>query len=46
MFAMPLDFEEIKSIENMSMGMTYRTHRGPARYLVDLGHISVEKSIY
>ena len=26
MFVMSLDFAEIKNIENMSMGMTYRTH--------------------
>ena len=26
MFLMSLDFTEIKNIENMSMGMTYRTH--------------------
>ena len=26
MFEMSLDFMEIKNIENMSMGMTYRTH--------------------
>ena len=26
MFAMSLDFAEIKNIENMSMGMAYRTH--------------------
>ena len=25
-FAMSLDFVEIKNIENMSMGMTYRAH--------------------
>ena len=25
-FEMSLDFAEIKNIENMSMGMTYRTH--------------------
>ena len=25
-FVMTLDFAEIKNIENMSMGMTYRTH--------------------
>ena len=25
-FVMSLDFVEIKNIENMSMGMTYRTH--------------------
>ena len=27
MFVMALDFAEIKNIENMSMGMTYRTHK-------------------
>ena len=26
MFVMSLDFAKIKNIENMSMGMTYRTH--------------------
>ena len=26
MFVMSLDFEEIKNIENMSVGMTYKTH--------------------
>ena len=26
MFVMSLDFAEIKYIENMSVGMTYRTH--------------------
>ena len=26
MFVMSLDFAEIKKIENMSVGMTYRTH--------------------
>ena len=26
MFKLSLDFAEIKNIENMSMGMTYRTH--------------------
>ena len=26
MFEMPLDFAEIKNIENMFMGITYRTH--------------------
>ena len=26
-FVMSLDFAEIKNIENMSMGMTYRTHQ-------------------
>ena len=26
MFVMSLDFAEIKNIENMSMGMIYRTH--------------------
>ena len=26
MFVMSLDFAEIKNIENMSMGMTYRMH--------------------
>ena len=26
MFVMSLDFAEIQNIENMSMGMTYRTH--------------------
>ena len=27
MFEMSLDFAEIKTIENMSMGMTYRTYK-------------------
>ena len=31
MFVMSLDFAEIKNIENMSVGMTYKTHLQPKR---------------
>ena len=33
---MSLDFAEIKNIENMSMGMTYRTHKALQLLYFDL----------
>ena len=36
MFIMSLDFGEIKNIENMSIGMTYRTHKALQLLYFDL----------
>ena len=36
MFVMSLDFAEIKKIEIMSMGMTYRTHKALQLLYFDL----------
>ena len=36
LFVMSLDFAEIKNIENISMGMTYRTHQALQLLYFDL----------
>ena len=46
MFVMSLDFAEIKNIENMSMGVTYRTHQDLQLLYFSLNNILLKYSTF